>query len=86
LPPDHLNVGIGRIKLGRALLRQGRFAEAAVETRAGYDILIKHANPAVSFLRAARTDLIAAYDSLGRPGEAARFRAELADSGAAGHR
>jgi serine/threonine-protein kinase len=80
LEPDHLNVGIGRIKLGRVLLRQRRFAEAVVETRAGYDILVKEANPAVSFLRAARSDLVAAYDSLSKPELAARFRAELADT------
>jgi serine/threonine-protein kinase len=80
LEPDHLNVGIGRIKLGRVLLRQRQFAEAVVETRAGYDILVKEANPAVSFLRAARSDLAAAYDSLSKPELAARFRAELADT------
>ncbi len=79
---DHFNTGIARIKLGRVLLRQGRFAEAAEESRAGYDILTRTTNPGISFLRAARQDLVAAFDSLGRPGEAARFRAELADTAA----
>lgn len=77
LAPDHMNVGITRIKLGRSILRQGRYAAAAAETRAGYDILINQADPGVSFLRAAREDLAAAYDSLGRKEDAARFRAEL---------
>lgn len=76
LPPDHMNVGITRIKLGRALLRDERFAEAAAESQAGYDILIKQTDPGVSFLRAARTDLAAAYDRLGQPERATRFRAE----------
>jgi serine/threonine-protein kinase len=62
----HLNTGIARIKLGRALLRQGRFAEAERETRAGYEIVKAQAEPAVSFLVAARTDLALALDSLGR--------------------
>lgn len=77
LPADHVNIGIGRIKLGRVLLRQGRYADAAKETQAGYDILIKQTNPATSFIRAARQDLAAAYDSLRQPEPAARYRAEL---------
>ncbi len=84
LAPDHVNLGIIRLKLGRTLLRQGRFAGAERESRAGYEILIKQSAPSTSFLRAARRDLIVAYDSLGRAGEADRFRAELADTVAAG--
>ena len=34
----------------------------------------------MGFLKNARKDLVAAYDSLGEPGKAARFRAELADT------
>jgi serine/threonine protein kinase/tetratricopeptide (TPR) repeat protein len=80
LAPDHVNAGIGHIKLGRTLLRQHRFREAAKETRAGYEILVRQTDPATSFLRAARLDLALAYDSLGDPDQAARFRAELADT------
>jgi serine/threonine-protein kinase len=80
LAPDHVNTGIGRIKLGRVLLRSGRFAEGARETLAGYEILIKQTDPATSFIRAARKDLIADYDSMGQADKAARFRAELADT------
>jgi serine/threonine-protein kinase len=79
LSPDHLNTGIARIKLGRTLLRENRFTEAQVETLAGYNILIKQANPAVSFLRNARTDLAAEYDALKQPDKAAQFRAELTE-------
>jgi tetratricopeptide (TPR) repeat protein/predicted Ser/Thr protein kinase len=77
--PAHLNTGIGRIKLGRSLLRQKRFAEAERETLAGYQILMKQTNPQVSFLQAARKDLIADYEGLNQPGKAARFKAELAE-------
>lgn len=83
LAPDHMNVGISRIKLGRTLVREKRFADAVKETRAGYEIVVKQSDPAISFLRAARQDLIAEYDALAQPALAARFRAELADTATA---
>jgi len=45
---------------------------------AGYQILVKQTNPAISFLQAARKDLAAEYDGLKQPEMAAKFRAELA--------
>jgi eukaryotic-like serine/threonine-protein kinase len=80
LAADNVNLGIARIKLGRALLRQGRFAEAELETLAGHDILAAQANPAVSFLTAAREDLATIYERLGRPDQATRFRAAPSDT------
>jgi len=74
--PDHLNTGIGYIKLGRCLLRSGRFREAEIETSKGYAIVKKIASPGVRFLQAARLDLSIAYDSLGRPADAAHYREE----------
>jgi serine/threonine-protein kinase len=76
--PRHTNTGIAHVKLGRALLRQGRFRDAMAETRAGYDILTPQMEPNTSFLRAARLDLAEAHDAIGEPAEAARFRAEQA--------
>jgi serine/threonine-protein kinase len=73
---DHLNTGIARIKLGRSLLRQGRTAEAEVESKAGYDIVSKKTAPTVSWLKSAREDLAEAYDQLRRPEDAAKYRAE----------
>lgn len=78
--PEHMNTGIGRIKLGRTLIRDRQFRDGAAESLAGYDIVAKQASPGVSFLRAARRDLVVAYDSLGERELAARFRAEIADS------
>src|SRR5205807_5065287 len=69
---EHLNTGIARIKLGRTVLRQGRYAEAARETLTGYQILTKQTDPAASWLVAARKDLGAAFDSLGPHEEAAQ--------------
>jgi serine/threonine-protein kinase len=77
LSADNVNTGIARIKLGRAILRQNRFQEAREETMAGYQILVKQTNPAISFLQAARKDLAAEYDGLNQPEMAAKFRAEL---------
>jgi len=39
LPADHQDVGVGKVKLGRAMLRQKRYADALNETLAGYTIL-----------------------------------------------
>lgn len=80
LPAGHLTPAITRIKLGRALLRQGKFAEAARESAEGYDVVSSQASPTVSWLQNARSDLVAAYDSLGTPEKGARYRAELSDS------
>jgi serine/threonine protein kinase/tetratricopeptide (TPR) repeat protein len=78
LAPDHLNVGISRIKLGRAILRQRRYSEAKVETLAGYDLLRKQMNPSVSWLQKARQDLVDESEALRQPTDAGRFRAEIA--------
>lgn len=75
--PTHLNTGIGRIKLGRVLLRQRRFAEAERESLAGYRIVAGQATPSVSWLQSARTDLAEIYDALGRRADADKYRAEF---------
>lgn len=73
---EHLNTGIARIKLGRSLIRQHRFAEGVVESQRGYDVLRKQTTPAITWLQAARADLAIAYDSLSKGSLAAQFRAE----------
>jgi eukaryotic-like serine/threonine-protein kinase len=76
------NTGIARIKLGRSLLRQRRFAEAETETRAGYEILVKQMDPKVTFLVSARTDLVEEYQALKKPDEVAKFQALIAANAA----
>jgi serine/threonine-protein kinase len=76
--PTHINTGIARIKLGRTLLRQQRYADAEVETHAGYDILSPQMDPKVSWLMNARKDLAEEYDGMKQPEQAAKFRAETA--------
>ena len=74
LPADNVNTGIAHIKLGRVLLRQNRYAEAAEQTRAGFDSLSKQMDPTVSWLRSARKDLVAEYTALHQPEQAAKFK------------
>ncbi len=76
--PNHVNTGIARAKLGTTLLRQDRFAEAEVESRAGYDILVTQMDPKVGWLQNTRKDLAEEYDALHQPEKAARFKAEFA--------
>ncbi len=78
LPANHTNIGIARVKLGRSLLRQGRFADAAAESLGGYEILKPQMDPTASWLKSARTDLIEAYEALKQPDQAAKFKAEQA--------
>lgn len=76
LPPTHQNVGIVRVKLGRTLVHAGRLAEGEQELRAGYELLVKQVSPTAVWLRTARDDLATVYDSLHRPADAARIRAD----------
>jgi len=77
LGADNVNTGEAHIKLGRTLMREKRYKEAEVESRAGYDNLVKQTSPATSYIRAARKDLVADYEALKQPEKAARFKAEL---------
>lgn len=72
----HMNTGIARIKLGRSLLRQKRWAAGAAESEAGYAIVARQAEPGVSFLQAARKDIAEALLALGRRVESAKWTRE----------
>ncbi len=56
LPPNNLNEGITRTRLGRALLRQNRVAEAYSQTLAGYRIVSQLQSPTATYVQnASRT-------------------------------
>jgi hypothetical protein len=78
LEPDHQMVGIARVRLGETLLAAGRTRDAETELESGYAILTKQKTPSVTWLERARKGLVAVYDSLGRPADAAKIRTELA--------
>jgi len=73
----HLNTGIAHVKLGRTLLKEGRFADGRVESLAGHDILVKQASPSLSFLQNSLKDLAADADSLKETSVADGYRREL---------
>ena len=57
LPAGNLDEGITRIKLGRALLRQNRFAAAHEQSLGGYEIVSRRQSSTVTYLVNARQDL-----------------------------
>jgi tetratricopeptide (TPR) repeat protein len=73
---DQVRVGYARASLGHALLGQKRYAEAQVESFAGYEILNRRSSSQSSALPQARRDLADELAALGKPAEAARFRSE----------
>jgi eukaryotic-like serine/threonine-protein kinase len=73
LSADHLNTGVARIKLGRTLLREKRYAEAESESLAGYRIVSKLANPSIAWLENGRKDLREIYLALDEPDKAKEF-------------
>jgi eukaryotic-like serine/threonine-protein kinase len=74
---ESVNSAVGHLKLGRALLREGRFKEAEPETFHGYQYVVKQMAPNSNYVNAARKDLALIYDGLHRPDLAEHYRAEL---------
>ena len=79
LPAGHVEVAIAHFKLGRILLRIKQTTAAERESRTACDMLMK-ADPQGDWLTSARADLAAEYQALGRPAEAAKYRALATDS------
>ena len=78
LSPDHIDIGVAEIKLGRTLVLEKQYAQAREHALKGYNILIKQTSPSLSFLQAARKDLIISNDALGDHEKADRYRSERA--------
>jgi len=83
--PNTLNDAVAHVKLGRALLRQGRAAEAEPETLYSYEFLVKNVSPNDQFLAGSRKDLALIYDALHKPELAARYRAEMGQAAQTKH-
>lgn len=75
---NSLNDAVAHLKLGRALLREGRYAQAEPESLFGYNYLVANVAPNDRFLVMARKDLASIYDGLYDTEKATRYRAELA--------
>jgi serine/threonine-protein kinase len=74
---NSLNDTVAHLKLGRALLREGRYAEAEPESLFGYNGLVKQVAPNNRFLIMVSNDLASIYDGLHDAAKAAHFRSEL---------
>ena len=79
---DSIDSGEDEVRLGRTLLREGRYREAEPHTRTGYEVLVKQTSPSTTYVVGARKDLAVIYEALGRHDEALRFKAELASASA----
>jgi eukaryotic-like serine/threonine-protein kinase len=73
----HMNTGSARIKLGRALLNQSRYAEAEKELLTGHEILTTQTSPSVTWIKEARVDLVTLYTATRQPEKAKPFSSEL---------
>jgi eukaryotic-like serine/threonine-protein kinase len=74
---NSLNDAVAHLKLGRALLREKRYAEAERESLFGYEYPVKQVSPNDHFSAVARKDLSVIYDGLHRPDKAAHFKVEM---------
>jgi eukaryotic-like serine/threonine-protein kinase len=77
---DSIRTGFARISLGRALLGQKRYAEALVESRGGYDLMLRKKSLHSTAMPQARTDIAAELTALGRDEEAAQFKLQVASA------
>jgi serine/threonine protein kinase/tetratricopeptide (TPR) repeat protein len=82
---DSINIAIARVKLGRTLLREGKFNEAEENSLAGYHYLVQHVPPSNGYLTASLKDLSAVYDALHNAELADHYRAELSSPAAGAH-
>ncbi|MDR3763069.1 MAG: tetratricopeptide repeat protein [Acidobacteriota bacterium] len=80
--PTAVNTADNRIRLGRVLLREKRYAAAEAESMAGYQILTHNPGANSSFLARAREDLAAEYAAMGKPDRAEEYRKLLQSSSA----
>ena len=54
-----------------------RYEEAKAQILSGYRIISSQSNPSSGWLQMALENLVIIYEAMGKPEEAARFRAEL---------
>jgi serine/threonine-protein kinase len=74
LPPGHTDTGITEIRLGHVLLLERRYQEAEHHLLAGYDVLKKDPGPQAVRLQNSRRDLVAVYQALNQPDQAAKYQ------------
>ena len=78
-PAGHWRIAEASAALGQCLLRARRFEEAEPLLSQGYEGLRASKDATPQEIRAALNNLVALYDSWGRPADAARYRAQKSD-------
>ena len=79
-PPGHWRIAEASATLGQCLLRARRFQEAETLLSQGYEGLRASKDATPQDTRAVLNNLVALYESWGRPADAARYRAQKADA------
>jgi eukaryotic-like serine/threonine-protein kinase len=78
LPPSHVNFGIHRAKLARALLEQRRFRESVTEATRAVELFQQQPTPPTAYLSTARGILLDGLVGVGDTANVRRVRAEIA--------
>jgi hypothetical protein len=73
LGSTNIQTGMAQVRLGRNLLREEKYAEAAARSLAGYDILLNQVSPDSTWVAGARHDLAITYAKLGDPQKTTQF-------------
>jgi hypothetical protein len=73
LGPKDIQTGMAQVRLGRNLLLDKRYAEAAVRSLDGYNILVNQMSPDSAWVAGARHDLAIAYAKLGNRQKATQY-------------
>jgi serine/threonine-protein kinase len=79
--PEHVNTGIARVRLARALLRQGRLDAAVGEAEAGHAIISAEMTPTAPWVKIARESLLEIYGGLGRTEDSVRVAGMMGEKG-----
>jgi serine/threonine-protein kinase len=80
VPPTHFQVALTRSDLGNLLLARGALAEAEPLLVAGFEGAVTSRRPTTARREEVRARLVRLYEALGRPAEAAKYRAYVLPS------
>ena len=75
LGAGNIQTGMAQVRLGMALLEDGKYGSSVEQSLAGYQVISKQMNPNSGWVKGARRDLAAAYMALGEPQKAKQFGA-----------
>ena len=77
LPPGHTNTALAEVRLGHVLVIERRYQDALEHLTTGYAVLSKQPGVQAARLASAQKDLVAVYEALKQPENAAKVRAQM---------